>query len=128
MSNNSDNNNGFLFWAGIAAGVALGFYLNSEQGREYRRQAATKVNEYGDQISTTAKEQWSVANEKAKGALESGKSYAADLSDRVKSKIGDVQQYAKETATEVKSAYERGTDKAKATLASKEAKLNNIAE
>ena len=128
MSNNSDNNNGFLFWAGIAAGVALGFYLNSDQGREHRRQAANKAGEYGDQLSTTAREQWSTANEKAKNALESGKTYANDLGNKVKAQIDNVQQYAKDTATEVQSAYQRGAEKAKATLATKEAQLNNIAE
>lgn len=49
MSNN--------FWkiaAGLAAGAAAGYYMNSDKGRAQRKQAVTKANEMADKVKETS--------------------------------------------------------------------------
>jgi hypothetical protein len=56
------------FFGGVSAGVALGFYLNSDHGRKVRHDAADKLSDLESKIEEKVKEAFEAAKEKA-GAL-----------------------------------------------------------
>ena len=66
----SDNNSTgaskilLAFFGGVAAGVAAGFYLNSDQGRKLRTEAADKVIDIEAKIEAKVKEAFDAAKEK----------------------------------------------------------------
>ncbi len=109
---------------GILAGGLLGYWLNSDQGREVRTDVADKANEYGekakaqaDEISTNlnkqAKELSNNLNEQAKqltdninNAVEQSRSYISQASDTVRSQM----QVAGAKANEASTDFQAGVD------------------
>ncbi len=61
------------FFAGVGAGVAAGFYLNSDHGRKMREEAADKISDLESKIE-----------DKVKEAFEAAKSKAQDLTNAAK--------------------------------------------
>lgn len=68
MSN--DNSSGaskilLAFFGGVAAGLAAGYYLNSDQGRKMREEAADKISDLESKIEDKVKEAFEAAKSKA---------------------------------------------------------------
>lgn len=53
------------FFGGVAAGVAAGFYLNSDHGRKMREEAADKMSDLEATIEDKVKEAFEAAKSKA---------------------------------------------------------------
>jgi len=69
---------------GLIAGGAIGYWLNSEQGKEARQKATEKASEYGQMATDYARENANMLQEKADNTLESGKKYVEKVAARAK--------------------------------------------
>lgn len=66
MSNESGASKILLaFFGGLAAGIAAGFYLNSDHGRKLRNETAEKISELEKKIEDKVKEAFEAAKHKA---------------------------------------------------------------
>jgi gas vesicle protein len=66
MSNESGASKILLaFFGGVAAGIAAGFYLNSDQGRKLRHDTAEKISDLEKKIEDKVKEAFETAKQKA---------------------------------------------------------------
>lgn len=125
MNNYSnDNSKGWALGFGLLAGIAIGYYLNSNEGRAARRKAAVRFDEYGNQISEYSQqvsqqvsERANSLAENAKTKLEEGKQWAGTTADNLKTTINEKTSALKSSATEtvssVEESFKRGVDKAK---------------
>ena len=86
------------FTAGLLAGAAVGYYLNSDQGRAQVAQTKESVNELGTQINTTAKDQWNQLNTQMESRLH-------DL----EAQIQQLQDYSNTQASKGKAQVKKAT-------------------
>jgi exonuclease VII large subunit len=133
--NNQDNSGkGWALGFGLLAGVALGYYLNSNEGRAARRKAQVQFDEYGNQVSeygNQVSERASALSEEAKNKLEESKHWAnakaeslktsvnettASLKNTVNEKSAALKSGTNETIANVEDSFKRGVDKAKAKV------------
>jgi uncharacterized membrane-anchored protein YhcB (DUF1043 family) len=121
MSNYSnDNSKGWALGFGLLAGIAIGYYLNSNEGRAARRKAAVQFDEYGNQVSEYSHQVSERANtitDDTKAKYEEGKQWAGETADSLKSTLNEKATALKTTATEtvstVEESFKRGVEKAK---------------
>ncbi|TXF90980.1 hypothetical protein FUA23_04040 [Neolewinella aurantiaca] len=125
MNNYSnDNSKGWALGFGLLAGIAIGYYLNSNEGRAARRKAAVRfdeygnqITEYGQQVSQQVSERATALADDAKTKYEEGKNWAGETADSLKSTINQKTSALKSSATEtvnsVEESFKRGVDKAK---------------
>jgi hypothetical protein len=125
MSNNRSND-GWLFLAGLAAGAAIGWLLNSDRGRVWRHDTGEKLNQFGQDVSTKAKDQWNQVSSSMNQAIERGKQYASAVGDTVKEKLHRTTSVAEDMVDDAETSFKRGADTAKKKLASKEADIENM--
>lgn len=128
MNNYSnDNSKGWVLGFGILAGVAIGYYLNSNEGRAARRKAAVRFDEYGNQISEYSQEVSQQVSERAnaladdaKAKYEEGKQWADEAAGSLKNTINDKTASLKSSATDtvnsVEESFKRGVEKAKSKV------------
>ena len=136
MSNQSNNSNWKLI-AGLAGGAALGWWLNTDKGRAFRKETSEKLNEFGNVVSETTQREYANAAENVKTAietsketlnntLEAGKTYATSLAETAKSKLNTGADQAEEVIDEAESAFDRGARKAKNVINKKAALAQNV--
>lgn len=140
MSNQSNNNNWKLL-VGLAGGAALGWWLNTDKGREFRKNTGEKLNEFGNTVSETTQRQYANAAENVKSAIETGKeglnntletgkkslnetlevgkTYATSIAETAKSKLNIEVNQVEDVIDEAESAFDRGARKAQATISKK---------
>ena len=117
MSNNSENNmNGWIFLAGLATGAVIGYMLNTDRGRELRHESTDKAAELGNQARHYASDKYSNAAATVAGIIDKGKSYAAEVSQKLHDKIKEGSEMAQDTLDETENAFQRGANKAKSHL------------
>jgi len=125
--NNDSSNKGWALGFGLLAGIAVGYYLNSNEGRAARRKAQVRFDEYGNQIteysqqvSQQVSERASTLADEAKVKLEESKQWAGNTADTVKSTISEKATALKNSTSEkvggVEDSFKRGVDKAKAKV------------
>jgi len=136
MSNQNSNNNWKLI-AGLAGGAALGWWLNTDKGRAFRKDANVKLNEFGNTVSTEAQRQYEAAAESMKSGLESGKKslnqtietgkiYAERISETAKAKLNNASNTAENKLEHAETAFQKGANKAKANINAQAAKAQKI--
>jgi hypothetical protein len=136
MSNQSNNSNWKLI-AGLAGGAALGWWLNTDKGREFRKETSAKLNEFGNVVSETTQREYANAAENVKSAIESskktlnntletGKGYAASIAETAKSKLNTGASQAEEVIDDAESAFDRGARKAKIVINKKAALAKEV--
>ena len=93
MNDRNSSGKGWTLGFGLLAGIAVGYYLNSNEGRSMQRKAKAQFDEYGNQINEYSKEVTTKANElvdtvKTKGQeyVEQAKVKSNDLSSQAKVK------------------------------------------
>lgn len=133
MNNHNDNSSkGWILGFGLLAGIAVGYYLNSNEGRAARRKAQVRFDEYGNQISDyghqvsqQVSERANRLAEDAKHKLEESKQWAGNTADSLKSTINQkataLRSGAAETVESVENSFKRGVNKAKANVDAKKA-------
>lgn len=85
-SGNRSNRSGLFFILGLAAGAVTGWYLNSDRGREIRRDSAETLSKWSDKAVETAQQ-----------AVDKTRSYAEDLA----AKAHNATSKARSTADEI---------------------------
>ncbi len=134
MNNSNDSGKGWALGFGLLAGIAIGYYLNSNEGRAIRRKAQVQFDEYGNQIAEYGTEFSSRANQlageakergqqyihQAKEGIETGKEWVNETTETLKQTAAEKAKALKETAggavDEVENSFKRGLDKAKAKI------------
>jgi uncharacterized membrane-anchored protein YhcB (DUF1043 family) len=128
MSNQQDSSG--QVWAlgfGLIAGIAVGYYLNSNEGRAARRKAqvqfdeyGNQITEYGHQVSQQVTERASHLADDAKARIEEGKQWTGNTAESIKSTVTEkttaLKKGANETISSVEDSFKRGVDKAKAKV------------
>ncbi len=139
----NDSGRGWALGFGLLAGIAIGYYLNSNEGRaarrkaqvrfdeygnqitEYGQQVSQQVTEYGQQVSQQVSERANLLADEAKAKLEEGKEWAGSTADSIKSTVSEKAAALKngttETISSVEESFKRGVDKAKAKVKSTKA-------
>ncbi len=128
MNNHNDNSNkGWILGFGLLAGIAIGYYLNSNEGRAARRKAQVRFDEYGNQISEYShqvsqqvSERAGALADEAKQKLEDSKQWADETADTLKSTLNKKTSALRTSATDavntVENSFKRGVEKAKAKI------------
>ncbi len=126
-NNNNDSNTGWALGFGLLAGIAIGYYLNSNEGRAARRKAQVRFDEYGNQISEYShqvsqqvSERANALAEDAKQKLEESKQWADETAGSLKSTFNEKTSALRASATDavssVENSFKRGVEKAKAKV------------
>lgn len=123
----NDSGKGWALGFGLLAGIAIGYYLNSNEGRAARRKAqvqfdeyGNQITEYGTQVSQQVSERANLLADEAKAKLEEGKQWAGSTAESIKSTVSEKASALKsgttDTISSVEDSFKRGVDKAKAKV------------
>lgn len=134
----NDSGKGWALGFGLLAGIAIGYYLNSNEGRAARRKAqvqfdeyGNQITEYGQQVSQQVSERANLLAEDARTKYAEGKQWAGDTADSIKTTVSETADSLKSTVSEkaaalksgttetissVEESFKRGVDKAKAKV------------
>ena len=92
MQNNQDDHTKFII--GFAVGLAAGWWLNSEEGKAFRKNSGEKINEFGTTVSDRAtdisqktSEQFDTVSKQVKSSIAQGRNYATDFVNTIKKKV-----------------------------------------
>lgn len=100
--------------AGLLAGGAFGYYLNSEKGKRMRKKAKKAVRDQADQLS-----------ERFSQLATDAKSWFDNMTTTAKSKIEEMAETAEDNVDGVKKNLKKGAEKAKARMKSTADKIEN---
>ncbi len=114
----------FLLGAGLLAGFALGYYLNSKEGRAFRKQAAAQLDDYGEELKSIAEEVGKLASNYAKEAKNKGREWAEEAAE----KGGELSQKARKTAAQTKNWAEEKAAALKSKLEKEKEKAGDVSE
>ncbi len=95
MSSSDNNTSGaskilLAFFGGIAAGIAAGYYLNSEQGRHWRAETASKISDLESQLEEKVKNTYAAARERFNSASSEASEKVSDKVRNVSEKVNNV--------------------------------------
>lgn len=125
MDKQERNRSGFAFLFGIAAGAAAGYWLNSNQGRQWRRDTSSKLEETGSQLQEKARQQVEHVKEGFNSALESGREYAGNIESTIKEKISRGSKEIDRNFSQVENAFEEGVRRARQRLQEEASRIEN---
>lgn len=98
------------FWAGLAAGVVAGMYLNSDQGRKMRKDTGEQLNRWGQDFSDRARDEFDHLSKRAGEAIENSKDYADKAKNNLKENIGKLSHSAEDFLDKTKEGYEKAAN------------------
>ena len=98
------------FILGAAAGIAAGYYLNSDKGRRMRHDAGDQLVRYGSSLS-----------EKASGGARHMQSYANDIGEAIRNHLNSLS----DSTNTLRHRLEHQFDSGKKVLKGKVRKLEN---
>lgn len=119
------SNNRRFFGLGLVAGAAIGYWLNSEKGKAFRKDMATMAGEYSDELSVVARENALKLSNNLSSAMEGGQSWVGDAKGKVKTSIHELADTAEHTVDDVADKLETGLEKARRRVQENAAKLEN---
>jgi hypothetical protein len=111
--NNEKRNNRLFAFLGFAAGAAAGWWLNTDQGRAWRKDTSDKINEWGQEVSEKATLGADIVQETVKHTIDQGQSYVTQAGNVIKEKFDTFSHSAAETAADVEESFKKGMKKAK---------------
>lgn len=120
--NNNRGRSIWRFWFGLAAGVAAGMYLNSDEGRKLRKEYNERLSNWGQDISKRARDEFGNFSEKASEAIEKSKTYADETRNNLKGKVEKFSKAAEEAIDKTEENYEKAADWANTKLKKNESK------
>lgn len=89
-----------LLLLGAAAGVAAGYFLNTEKGKQFQRDASATAKKYGTQIQSQSKDGLSQTSDAINSLLEKGLSQFNVLQRKAKEAVDEIASNLKETAND----------------------------
>lgn len=123
--NRDTKRDGLSFFIGLAAGAAAGWWLNSNQGRRWRKDTAERIEETGHQLQERASEQLENVKTGFNTALESGREYATEMGSTVKEKFTRGSKQVDHRLEQVEDAFEEGVRRARQRLREEAEKIEN---
>ncbi len=109
----------YLLGAGLLAGFALGYYLNSKEGRAFRKQAAEQLDEYGEEIKGIAEEVSKLAGNYVKEAKSKSQEWAEEAAEKgeeiakkAKETVAHTKHWAEEKAAALKGKFTNEAEEA----------------
>ena len=106
--NRNKKSTGIKFLLGLAAGVAAGYWLNTNQGREWRSKVSEKMNTWGEELGTGLQQ-----------TISKSQDLAADAEKAIKDKVDTLSSKTKNLAEDLESSFQKGSNKAKKEIESK---------
>lgn len=107
----NNSNSLFALGFGLLAGAAIGYYLNSNEGRKMRKNVQSELNEYGEQIGGIANEAGKLAGNYAREAkfqgqqlANSARTKANEFAESTRETINTGKDWVNSKANEVKSS------------------------
>ena len=119
------SNNRRLFGLGLLTGAAVGYWLNTEKGKAFRRDIAQTVGEYSDELSAMAKENATRLSGNLSTAMESSQNWVSGTKGKLKNSIHDLADTAEHTVDDVAEKLETGLENARRRVQENAAKLEN---
>lgn len=111
------SNSGWKFGLGLLAGAALGYWLNTEQGRKVRKDTSDQITTYSNQAAGYTKEKVNAAQNSLNSTLEKAQDLLHSLTDYAKNTISRTASSAESTLEKAESSLEKGMNKAKNKVA-----------
>ncbi len=102
-----NNSNTFALLFGAAAGVAIGYWLNTDSGKQFRKDLSAN-------LENTAAD----AKEKLTEKLDASKETMDDLAAKAKDKISDLKSMANNQVENIESKFEKGASAAQREIES----------
>ena len=119
------SNNRRLFGFGILTGAAIGYWLNTDKGKAFRKDVATMVGEYSDEISALAKDNALKLGSNFSTAMEDGQTWVSGAKGKLKTSIHELADTVDHTGDEVAEKLETGLEKARKKVNENTARLEN---
>ena len=119
------SNNRRLFGFGILTGAAIGYWLNTDKGKAFRKDVATMVGEYSDEISALAKDNALKLGSNFSTAMEDGQTWVSGAKGKLKTSIHELADTVDHTVDEVAEKLETGLEKARKKVNENTARLEN---
>lgn len=113
MKDNTSSGKGWALGFGLLSGIAIGYYLNSNEGRSMQRKAKAQFDEYGNQVSTKTNELVGTAKTRSQEYIDQAKTKTNDLTSQAKVKLEEGKQWANTQAENVKKTIDEKSEAAK---------------
>ena len=97
-------NNRALLLIGAAAGAAVGYFLNTEKGKQLRKDATITAQKYGNQIQQQSQQTLAQTHDSVNTYLEKGKSQLNILQQKAKEAVDDIATNLQGTANDAQNA------------------------
>lgn len=111
QSRNSNANTRWALGFGLLAGAAIGFYLNSNEGRRMRNNVQNEFNDYGEQIGGIANEAGRLASNYAREAqlqseqlANAARNRASEFGETARESVNSGKDWVSKKAASVKSS------------------------
>jgi gas vesicle protein len=115
MSDNK-NNRGLQLILGFAAGAIAGWWLNTDQGKAFRKNSADTVNQWGQNVGDVVTTQASHLQEGLKQTLANGQEMVAHAGQVIKERIQGASEEATEVVETAEADFAKGMKKAQQHL------------
>ena len=102
-----------IFGLGLLAGAAIGYWLNTEKGKAFRKDVAQTIGDYSEEISAMAKENASRLSGDLATAMEDGQNWVSGTKGKLKTSIHDLAESAEQAIDQAGEKLEEGLKKAR---------------
>lgn len=119
------SNNRRLFGFGLLTGAAFGYWLYTDKGKAFRKDVATMVGEYSDEISALAKDNALKLGGNLSTAMEDGQTWVSGAKGKLKTSIHELADTVEHTVDDVADKLETGLEKARQKVKENTSKLEN---
>lgn len=112
-----------MFGIGLLAGAALGYWLNTENGKKVRRQVGQTVHEMGQQTASFVQEKGAKVQQTLEDAAEKGTKIVDELVTQAKESITASTEATTEKVEDAGESLNKGIKKASQKIAAQVVKL-----
>lgn len=107
------------FGLGLVAGIFIGYYISSEEGKELRKIARRQLEGISEQLGEKVQEQIGLITENVESALTKGQAYVEDASGSVQKEMDEGSDSAEDVLSSARNSFFRGMEKARRRIESK---------
>lgn len=108
--------NNWKFGLGLLAGAAAGYWLNTAEGRRFRKRAQGQLEQYSEQAGQYLAEASENVEKGVSEYLEKSKAQTEKLKNNLASGAVNIADAAEEKVDELSESLKRGIRKAKASM------------
>lgn len=124
-----NNNNLFIgFGLGLIVAGTAGYYLNTKEGKKLKKATKKQLKKLKTQVAKTVKDNSELVNQKAVRIAQEAKSWSENFSDTIQNGISQTAEVGEKTVDKIEESFQSGVDKARKTIETKSAIINNHVE